>query len=135
MDQTALALAVKSMNIPEQTVRALFENYLDFLKQSNAGSFQSLETRLVREAGFFDKCLAQAKQSMIASTLMLTLSAQIDFEALAKAAFEPAGLDKDLLALKAELVSRSLSMNKDIPGLCSLGKQTVNARKKFFCEY
>lgn len=131
MGQDALAESVKRINIPEVSLRALLADYEEFLAAQAPESKKKLDERL-GEPGFAEKMLEHAQAAMVASTLMMTLEPSVDFAELVKSAFPSAGGDAELLALRKELVSRALSMSKEVPSLANITVKLVRERQEQF---
>lgn len=133
MMNNPLIEAVKRLEIPEMSLRALMADYEDFLAANNPDGKRRLDERL-GEIGFSEKMVEQTQASILASTLMVTLEPEVDFGELIKQAFPSADGDEDLLALRRELVSRALSMNKEVPALANLTRAEVLKRQELFCS-
>ena len=134
MELQDLIVSVKALSIPEHTQRALLEDYLQFLESSSIERFMKFEQRIKTDLGFIEQALAQTKAAMIGSTLLLTLSKEIDFKALIGACFPPAFQDEELRELRNELISRALSMNKDVPAMAGLKRELIHTRKQLFFD-
>lgn len=132
MANEALVESVKRIKIPEVSLRALLADYEEFLEAQAPESKKRLDARL-EESGFSEKMLEQAQAAMVAATLMMTLEPAVNFQELLLAAFpSPAG-DEELLALRRELVSRALSMSKEVPPMANVSVALVRERQGLFC--
>lgn len=127
----ALLQSVRSLRLPEPTLYALLEEYLEFLAMS--GARPRFEERLEKESGFLSEALSEIEASMLASALMLSMDKSTDFSALMRSSF-PKPSDSDLLALRKEIVSRALSESKEIPSMADLSLSVVRARQSDFCS-
>lgn len=133
MSDMALINAVKDLSLPEQIVRAVVADYLDFLKDRQPKVFEKIDARLREDPSWFEALYEEAKNSMLGATLMLTLDKNVDIKALFEAAYG-AQNDQDLLAMRKELVSRALIQTKDAADLAGLPMAVVKARKELFCQ-
>ena len=126
-----LLRSVLSLRIPEPSLYVLLDDYRQFLLSSGSG--ESFLRRLTDEIGFSDLALSEIEASVLASALMLSMDAQTDFAALISSAF-PKPEDSDILALRREIVSRSISESKQIPSLAGISISLVRSRQAEFCS-
>lgn len=130
---SALTEAVEDLALPEHMVRALIADYMDFLAKQAPAAAARLDERLSAEDGLHDRIYFEAQGSILAATLMMTLESDADIDELLETAYGRQ-LDPDLLAMRKELVSRSLAQNKGTPAKAGLSKGLVAARKRKFCQ-
>lgn len=126
-----LLRSVLSLRIPEPSLYVLLDDYRQFLLSSGSG--ESFLRRLTDEIGFSDLALSEIEASVLASALMLSMDAQTDFATLISSAF-PKPEDSDILALRREIVSRSISESKQIPSLAGISISLVRSRQADFCS-
>lgn len=132
MANDTLVESVKNISIPEVSLRALLADYEDFLEAQSPEAKRALDARL-QESGFSEKMVEQAQAAMVAATLIMTLEPSVDFQELAREAFPSPGSDPELWALRRELMSRALSMSKDVPPMANVTLKLVRERQALFC--
>lgn len=130
---SALTEAIEDLALPEHMVRALVADYLDFLAKQSPEKSQKLEARLQAENDLHDRLYFEAQGSILASTLMMTIDADVELDDMLDKTYGRQQ-DEDLLAMRKELVSRAMGQNKGTPGKAGLSAKVVSARKKKFCQ-
>lgn len=130
---SALTEAIEDLALPEHMVRALVADYLDFLAKQSPEKSQKLEARLQAENDLHDRLYFEAQGSILASTLMMTIEADVELDDMLDKTYGRQQ-DEDLLAMRKELVSRAMGQNKGTPGKAGLSAKVVSARKKNFCQ-
>lgn len=131
MSNAALASAVKDLSLPEQVVRAVVADYLDFLAERQPKKFAAIDARLQNEPGLHDRFYFEAQGSMLAATLMLTVEGSLDLAPVLREVYGQQA-DADLLAMRKELVSRALLQAKDSASMTGLSASVLKSRKENF---
>lgn len=132
MSQTALIRAIQNVALPEHAVRAVIADYDELLEKISAEK-SAMWKRRCEDPGFLDRRFFEAQTSMIGATLILTLSDEVDFEAVAK---EALGLqpDEDLRAMRKELLSRALSPRKSEEAALAVSWKKAQERMQMLCQ-
>lgn len=133
MANFALLSAIKELALPEHIVRTVLADYLDFLKDRQKKTYDSLNQRLQNEPKLFDSMYFEVQGSILASTLMLTLEADVNTDEIFEEVYGKQS-DSDLLAMRRELVSRALAQSKDAAAMAGLSIALVKSRKSSFCD-
>lgn len=130
-----LISSIREMRIPEHALYALLGDYADFLESLPNGKDvrAKFEQRCEDDKPFSASVLREIEASMLAATLMMSLGDDVDFESISRDAF-PKPADPDLWALRREMVSRAISMSKDVPQLAALSLSLVRKRQDAFCS-
>lgn len=129
----ALIEAVKRISIPELTIRSILADYEDLLDKKGGGAREQWDSRY-SELDFPEKVLVHTHAAMVACTMMMSLETEVDFAELASQAFPSPEGDKEIIALRNELVSRGLSMSKTVPAGAGLTLDLVRERQNFFAS-
>jgi hypothetical protein len=132
MANFALLSAIKELALPEHIVRSVLADYMDFLKDRQIKAYESLNQRLQNDPKLFDSMYFEVQGSILASTLMLTLEADVDTDEIFEEVYGKQN-DTDLLAMRRELVSRALAQSKDAAPLAGISNTLVKSRKANFC--